>query len=103
MAIFEGKKSANDIIINHRMSDDEVFAFYVSPGYLFLLAHPLCPGDSFFFQKRTRKEKKISRPIFEREFGRSHEATIGFSLHLQNSEAQDIFFLARKQLLAKSL
>ena len=35
MAVFEGKKSLNDIVFNDRMSDDEVIASYVSPQYLF--------------------------------------------------------------------
>ena len=35
MAIFEGKKSSNDITNNDRMSDDEVVASYVPPRYLF--------------------------------------------------------------------
>ena len=37
MAVFEGKKSSNDIINNDTMSDDEVVAFYVPPRYLFFL------------------------------------------------------------------
>ena len=36
MAVFEGKKSSNDIINNDTMSDDEVVASYVPPRYLFL-------------------------------------------------------------------
>ena len=36
MAIFEGRKSSNDITNNNRMSDDEVVASYVPPRYLFL-------------------------------------------------------------------
>ena len=36
MAIFEGKKSSNDIRNNDTMSDDEVVASYVPPRYLFL-------------------------------------------------------------------
>ena len=35
MAVFEGKKSLNDIIINDTMSDDEVVASDVPPRYLF--------------------------------------------------------------------
>ena len=34
MAVFEGKKSSNDIIINDTMSDDEVVASDVPPRYL---------------------------------------------------------------------
>ena len=35
MAVFEGKKSSNDIIINDRMSEHEVVASDVLPRYLF--------------------------------------------------------------------
>ena len=35
MAVFEGKKSSNDIINNGTMSDDEVVASFVPPRYLF--------------------------------------------------------------------
>ena len=35
MAVFEGKKSSNDIINNDAMNDDEVVASYVPPRYLF--------------------------------------------------------------------
>ena len=35
MAVFEGKKSSNDITINDTMSDDEVVASDVPPRYLF--------------------------------------------------------------------
>ena len=34
MAVFDGKKSSNDIIINDTMSDDEEVASEVLPGYL---------------------------------------------------------------------
>ena len=34
IALFEGKKSSNDIIINDTMSDDEQVASYVPPWYL---------------------------------------------------------------------
>ena len=34
MAVFEDKKSSNDIIINDTMSDDEVVASDVPPRYL---------------------------------------------------------------------
>ena len=34
MAVFEDKKSSNDIIINDTMSDDEVVASDVPPLYL---------------------------------------------------------------------
>ena len=37
MAVFEGKKSSNDIIINDIMSDDEVVASDVPQRYLLLL------------------------------------------------------------------
>ena len=36
MAVFEGKKSSNDIIINDTMSDDELVASDVPPRYLLL-------------------------------------------------------------------
>ena len=36
MAVFEGKKSSNDLIINDTMSDDELVASDVPPRYLFL-------------------------------------------------------------------
>ena len=36
IAIFEGKKLTNDIIMNDTMSVDEVVASYVSSRYLFL-------------------------------------------------------------------
>ena len=36
MAVFEGKKSSNDIISNDLISDDEVVASYVPLRYLFL-------------------------------------------------------------------
>ena len=36
MAVFEDKKSSNDIIINDTMSDDEVVASDVPPRYLFI-------------------------------------------------------------------
>ena len=35
MAVFEGKKSLNDIIINDTGSDDEEVASYIPPQYLF--------------------------------------------------------------------
>ena len=35
MAVFEDKKSSNDIINNDTMCDDEVVASYVPPRYLF--------------------------------------------------------------------
>ena len=35
MAVFEGKKSTNDIINHGRISDDGVVASYVPPRYLF--------------------------------------------------------------------
>ena len=35
MAIFEGKRSSNDIMTNNTMSDDEVVASDVPPRYLF--------------------------------------------------------------------
>ena len=37
MAVFEGKKSSNDIINNDTISDDEVVASYVPPRYLFII------------------------------------------------------------------
>ena len=37
MAVFEGKKSSNDIIINDTMSDDEVVASDVPRGTCFKL------------------------------------------------------------------
>ena len=37
MAVFEGKKSSNDIINNDTISDDEVVASDVPPRYLFFL------------------------------------------------------------------
>ena len=40
MAIFENKKSSNDITNNDTMSDDEVVASYVPLGYLFVLNTP---------------------------------------------------------------
>ena len=36
MAIFEGEKLPNDIIINHTISDDKVVASDVPPRYLFI-------------------------------------------------------------------
>ena len=38
MAVFEGKKSSNDIINNDTISDDEVVASYVPPRYLFSIS-----------------------------------------------------------------
>ena len=38
MVVLKGKKSSNDIIINDKMSDDEVVASDVPPRYLFSLA-----------------------------------------------------------------
>ena len=44
MAVFEGKKSSNDIIDNDTISDDEVVASYVPPRYLFpSLPFPFLP------------------------------------------------------------
>ena len=37
LAVFEGKKSSNDILNDSIMSDDEVVASDVPPRYLFLL------------------------------------------------------------------
>ena len=34
LAIFEGKKSSNDITNNDTISDDDVVAFYVPPRFL---------------------------------------------------------------------
>ena len=43
MAVFEGKKSSTDIIINDIMSDDEVVASDVPPRYLFsIVLRELC-------------------------------------------------------------
>ena len=42
MAVFEGKKSLNDIIINETRSDDEVVASDVPPRYLFQSCPPVC-------------------------------------------------------------
>ena len=47
MAVFEDKKSSNDILNNDTMSDDKVVASYVPPLYLFVSQPPfLCPACS---------------------------------------------------------
>ena len=48
MAVFEGKKSSNDIINKDTISDDEVVASDVPPGYLFFLFLA-----KFFLQDRS--------------------------------------------------
>ena len=47
MAVFEGKKSSNDIINNGIMSDDEVVASDVPPRYLFLSVSPTSASHYF--------------------------------------------------------
>ena len=47
MAIFEGKKSSDDITKNNTMSDDEVVASYVPPRYLFALISLVTSDLSF--------------------------------------------------------
>ena len=49
MAVFEGKKSSNDILNNSSMSDDEVVASDVSLRYLFGLFSVLEKDSVYIF------------------------------------------------------
>ena len=58
LAIFEGDKSSNDIIINDTMSDDEVVASDVPLRYLFSLASNtfILILTCFFFLVKNKHE-----------------------------------------------
>ena len=60
MAIFESKKSSNDIVNNGTMSDDEVVASDVPPRYLFVCKE--WEEEMLFFPKRFLRKK--SPPYF---------------------------------------
>ena len=54
MAVFECKKSSNNIINNESMSDDEVVASYVPPRYLFLSI--IFPWALLLISKKRREK-----------------------------------------------
>ena len=55
MAVFEGKKSSNDIIINDTMSDDEVVASNVPHGTCFTESPPSSVHPSHIYSKKNLK------------------------------------------------
>ena len=64
MAIFEGKRSSNDIMTNDTMSDDEVVASDVPPRYLFTITftcfqfEELSQSRLRFFKSEINKERE---------------------------------------------
>ena len=67
MAVFEGKKSSNAIVINDIMSDDEVVASDVPPRYLFpnvairnLLRKEICSDKRSTARSRIRVQDLVS-------------------------------------------
>ena len=70
MAIFEGRKSSNDITNNDRMSDDEVVASYVPPRYLFQYGKPICTSlsdqiSSVLFRIQSFMAEFVLRKLFK--------------------------------------
>ena len=65
MAIFEGKKSSNDITNNDTISDDEVVASYVPPRYLFPNVTETQKKKKTTIMTKTRPKQLIQNYAFK--------------------------------------